>query len=148
MAGYQVTVQDAQLQRRIHAIAEGLADATPLMRMWSDVALASIARNFNEGGRPKWKRLADATIQRKGHDKPLIGRSGNLRKIVGQPEAQAVRIGTQPAARAYAAIHQFGGQAGRGHAVTIPARPYIVLQDADLVEMRESARDYLRRSAQ
>lgn len=31
----------------------------------------------------------------------------------------------------YAAIHQTGGKAGRGHKVTIPARPYLGLSDAD-----------------
>ena len=30
---------------------------------------------------------------------------------------------------AYAAIQQFGGQAGRGKKVTIPARPYLPLVD-------------------
>ena len=34
----------------------------------------------------------------------------------------SVEVGLDPV---YAAIHQFGGQAGRGHKVTIPARPYM-----------------------
>jgi len=36
--------------------------------------------------------------------------------------AQSVTIGSR---LKYAAIHQYGGQAGRGNKVTIPARPYI-----------------------
>ena len=34
-------------------------------------------------------------------------------------------------AKDYAAIHQFGGQAGRGRKVTIPARPYLGINDQD-----------------
>jgi phage virion morphogenesis protein len=36
---------------------------------------------------------------------------------------------------AYAAIHQLGGQAGKGKKTTIPARPYLVLTNGDLSEI-------------
>lgn len=39
-----------------------------------------------------------------------------------------VRVGTN---LVYGAIHQFGGQAGRGRKATIPARPYLGLSDGD-----------------
>jgi phage virion morphogenesis protein len=42
--------------------------------------------------------------------------------------------GTQPLV--YAAIHQFGGQAGRHHATTIPARPYIGLSPERVEKLR------------
>ncbi len=44
----------------------------------------------------------------------------------------------------YAAIHQFGGRAGRGHAAKIPARPFLVVQDDDLEEIKEIILDYLK----
>ena len=43
---------------------------------------------------------------------------------------EAVEVGSN---KVYAAIHQFGGKAGRGRAVEIPARPY--LPDDSTVDM-------------
>ena len=55
--------------------------------------------------------------------------SGALQKsITHRPSATQVQVGTN---RVYAAIHQFGGRAGRGKTVEIPARPYLGLSDAD-----------------
>ena len=34
--------------------------------------------------------------------------------------------------KAYAAIHHFGGDAGRNRSVTLPPRPYAVIQDEDI----------------
>lgn len=51
----------------------------------------------------------------------------------------SVAIGSN---RVYSAIHQFGGQAGRNHKTTIPARPYLGLSDDDveaILEMLEDA---------
>ena len=47
----------------------------------------------------------------------------------------------------YAAIHQFGGMAGRGRKVEIPARPYLPLTtDGDLQpEAREEVLDTILR---
>ena len=56
-----------------------------------------------------------------------------------------VQIGTNPAAHDYAAIQQFGGQAGRGRKVRIPARPFMLLQDEDVAEMTEQGRAYVQR---
>ena len=42
-----------------------------------------------------------------------------------------------------AAIHQLGGKAGRGHAVTIPARPFLGVTEQDTTYIGEKAQDYL-----
>lgn len=145
MAGYQLTVSFDGFLHHIAAIKAGLHDATPLMRVWGEIIDLSIAQNFEQGGRPKWQPLSAVTIALKGHARPLIGKTGNLARIVIQPGTQSVLVGTQPAARAYAAIQQFGGQAGRGQKVRIPARPYLLLQTGDVEEMAEEARFYLER---
>ncbi len=55
--------------------------------------------------------------------------SGALQKsITHRASPSQVQVGTS---RVYAAIHQFGGRAGRGKKVDIPARPYLGLSDAD-----------------
>lgn len=145
MAGTQIAIDDAQLRRRIAAIQAGLDDATPLMRVWGEIAQTSVAENFERGGRPKWPPLSPVTVALKGHNRPLIGKTGNLRRIAVRPERSRVVLGTHPSARDYAAIQQKGGDAGRNRRVRIPARPYLVLQDEDRAEMRETARRYLQR---
>lgn len=169
MAGVLVKIQDAVFQRRVAALQQGLTDASKLMKIWGEIAKTSIAENFEAGGRPQhWQPLAASTIQariggrkqlrklsaknqRRGRNpfaitflRPLWN-TGTLKQITVRPEQARVVIGSSPAARDYAAIHQFGGQAGRGKKVTIPARPYILLQAEDEAEMAREARRYLQR---
>ena len=109
--------------------------------------VASMMQNFRAGGRPsKWVPLSDATLEvlarsmlRKGRGKKAVAKALRGRAVlVGRGELWAsieyratkkgVTIGS---ALPYASIHQFGGQAGRGKKVHIPARPYAVVQDDD-----------------
>ena len=61
------------------------------------------------------------------------------------PEAHPDRaeIGTD---MIYAAIHQFGGLAGRGHVVEIPARPYLGVRDEDWPEIKDAVLAFLVKS--
>jgi len=47
-----------------------------------------------------------------------------------------------------AAIHHFGGETGRGHATTLPARPVIGVNPDDEGEISSIAQDHLRRALQ
>lgn len=145
MAGVTVKIDDKEFQRRIEALRRGVIDATPLMKLWGEIAHASIVYNFEVGGRPAWKKLSKVTVQLKGHDKILRGRTGNLARITVKPGSKSVLLGTSPASRAYAAIQNFGGQAGRGRKVKVPARPFMVLQPEDKTEMAAVAKRYLQR---
>jgi phage virion morphogenesis protein len=44
----------------------------------------------------------------------------------------------------YAAIHKFGGKAGRGKRVNIPARPYLQMTDEDMEEILNAVKKYLQ----
>lgn len=145
MSGVTVKIDDKEFQRRIASLRQGVGDATPLMRIWGEVAHASIQYNFEVGGRPAWKKLSPVTIQLKGHDRILRGRTGNLARITVKPGPASVQLGTSPASKGYAAIQNFGGKAGRNRKVTIPARPFMVLQTEDKTEMAAEARKYLQR---
>lgn len=89
------------------------------MQGWASQARALVAEDFAAGRSPAgapWR----ATI---AGNAPLKGRTGRL-------EATAVVMFTAHGLKVhiplrYAAIHQWGGKAGRGHAVTIPARPFL-----------------------
>jgi len=45
---------------------------------------------------------------------------------------------------AYALIHQFGGKAGKGRRVTIPARPYIGLSAQEKATLEQDVADWIR----
>lgn len=45
----------------------------------------------------------------------------------------------------YAAIHQFGGKAGRGRKTTIPARPFLKLTPEDESDIMEDIQAYFQR---
>lgn len=146
MPGLLIKIDDARLQAKLAKLQSGLAYAQPLMREWGEIAMESINYAFEVGGHPKrWKPLALATIKRKGHLRPLIGKSGNLARIAVQPQPLSVKVGPSPSAKAYAAIQHLGGKAGRGSKVTIPARPYLQVTGEDRQEMEQATRRYLRK---
>jgi len=118
------------------------------------------------GGGNRWTPLADATVlamiggKRKGYTKRGALRAKAARRIEGKKILQdtarlrgsiwpsvenktTLVIGTH--AVAYAAIHQFGGTAGRGKKTTIPARPYLVIQDEDIDDAIDIIRKHLMR---
>jgi phage virion morphogenesis protein len=80
----------------------------------------------------EWKRAFH------GHDRILKLR-GYLRDTLRyQATDVSVAIGSN---RVYSAIHQFGGQAGREHKTTIPARPYLGVSDDDVAAILEIIED-------
>lgn len=104
--------------------------------------LERFARERDPDGKP-WQPLADATkaLKRRAHRKYRRGRMAILQSqgflrgsIHVVADAESARVGPSPVA--YAAIHQFGGQAGRRRKVTIPARPYLGITDGDADALR------------
>lgn len=78
------------------------------------------------------KRVAGAKILR---------RDGRLfQSITHMVLGDRLLVGTNVA---YAAIHQLGGDAGRGRKVKIPARPYLGIDAADRAEILATVEDYL-----
>jgi phage virion morphogenesis protein len=63
----------------------------------------------------------------------ILTRDGHLGdSITAKSSSQYAEWGTN---RIYAAIHQFGGKAGRGRKVTIPARPYLGVNDENAADI-------------
>lgn len=97
-------------------------------------------------------RKKDGGLNKKGSTrlagkKPLIGESGDLRRqIVAVAGDSDLTLTSSPV---YAAIQQFGGKAGRGHKVVIPARPFLpirpdgTLYPAERAEVLKAIEDYL-----
>jgi phage virion morphogenesis protein len=152
-----LTIDDRELKILMNRLSRRMRDMSPVMSELGEIALSSIEKNFEVGGRysspdswrggsKKWKPLASATIKQREKEgkwpgQILVKSAGGLAPSISTYVTKdSVSVGTN---KVYAAIHQFGGRAGRGHKVTIPARPYIVIQDEDITEMKAAVTDYL-----
>jgi len=143
---------DAMLDRVQHAVG----DLTPLMASIKQELLAQTEANFAAQGRPAWPDLAEATKAQRETQRKWPGQilqvSGTLaRSVVTHSDERSAMVGVGDEVR-HAAIHQFGGQAGRGHKASIPARPYLPMIGGQLqpeaeAAMLEIGEDYLRRAA-
>ncbi|MBF0192098.1 MAG: phage virion morphogenesis protein [Magnetococcales bacterium] len=117
--------------------------SVPFLRI-AGVMEDAVAENFEQEGRPeRWTRLDDKTIEARrkqgvGGIKKLQDTGRLAASITSTHDALSATMGTNTI---YAAIHHFGGQAGRGRKVTIPARPFLQLADDD----REEVIDILAR---
>lgn len=74
--------------------------------------------------------------------------TGSLRDSIDYATTpDSVMVGSNPdkmgTNKVYAAIHQFGGKAGRGRKVTIPARPFVGISKEDMEEVQGTIADFL-----
>ena len=157
----------ADFDRYLNSISQRAGSLQPAFEIAGQVIATSVRKNFMEQGRPdKWQPLSEATKFNiiggsKGYKKSggmriaaarkiagrkiLIGRGmggGLMGSINNRPSPENVAVGTP---KIYGAIHQFGGKAGRGRKVTIPARPYLAIQDEDWPSIKDAFIRYLTR---
>lgn len=156
----EVDVNMKPFEEALKRLARSTRDLRPAMRDIGGLLEKETFDNFRAQGRPAWKPLSQVTIinrlmsrdknrKRKGVGSvfrkngemrararrmlegglAILQDSGDLRNSVQAyyPDPVSVIIGSD---KTYAAIHQFGGKAGRNRKVRIPARPYIPV-DAD-----------------
>lgn len=153
MAGVILKADFRNLDRRLRALGARFANPKEFLERIAEkllqVARRSFEREASPEGRP-WVRLTPAYAERKQR---LVGRrnilqfSGTLvrslhRGVQGNQFA-FVSTGQLP----YARIHQFGGQAGRGHWARIPARPYLGFPPAAQKEVAEDIEQLLEKTA-
>jgi phage virion morphogenesis protein len=124
----EILVDDAGLQAALARLSATLGDMTPIMQAVANELLSQTEINFAQQGRPAWSPLAQITIKERTRQGSWPGRILQISPAGLAPSIQTAagpdfaRIGSN---KPYAAIHQFGGQAGRNHKVRIPARPYL-----------------------
>lgn len=147
MASIGAVVRDSVLQNFDNM-------ASPEGVKWKDLAPATKLNRLRESKSKHFKRGKKATAANlsKFGKTAMAGRFEILRSKSGlynsigdeakggilRVENNSVTIGTRIP---YAAIHQFGGQAGRGRKVTIPARPYMGVSPAargDIIDLINS----------
>jgi phage virion morphogenesis protein len=157
---------DVALRENVSAglarLREGLTDMTPVFKELSGLLEATTVERFDTNvdpdgvpWKPSQRALGQTTPKKRGggqaneFGKTLV-ESGDLRSsITSDFDATSLTIGVEASfgAGVYAAIHQFGGQAGRNKSVTLPARAYLGLSDTDDVIILDTVADYLEKLA-
>jgi phage virion morphogenesis protein len=113
------TVKAGRTHQAMAEIGEALASST-------------IAR-FDAGAGPDGTPWEPSQRAERESGKTLVD-TGRLRGSIGyEASPSQVSVGSN---LVYSRIHQLGGKAGRGRAVTLPARPYIGISEEDLQEAR------------
>ncbi len=150
-----IEVNSKSIQDYLNQAQRKLGDLAPLMKTISETMHTAVQRNFQtEGARlpgGKWQELADSTKK----ERAKIGKwPGSIlqvnRNLLGgispdHDSATAVVGSNMPFKKGYAAIHHFGGKAGRGKGFTMPARPFFELTDDDIGDAERDAIDYLEK---
>ncbi len=152
MTGVTLTIDidDAELQAEMKRKLAKLDNLAPFHKNVGEHMMLSVEERFETETAPDgaaWAQHAPATrtarlkkygnapltiLRAEGH---LAG-SFNYRADAGQ-----VQIGSPIV---YAAIHHFGGQAGRNRKVTIPARPILGLSPFDREAIHAMAEKFLK----
>jgi len=139
----KVKLDTRAVDKMLEQVETLTGNLAPLMVSIKQELLAQTEANFEAGGRPRWPALAASTIAQREKRRKWPGQilqvSGTLaRSIVTESDERTAMVGVGAEVR-HAAIHQFGGQAGRNRNVTIPARPYLPLINARLQPEAEAA---------
>ena len=132
----EIEINNAQqIASILNKLASAAQDRAPLMRSIAGTMESAVLQNFDVGGRPKWLGLK----YRQGT--PLVDTENLMNSITSYYDNNVAEVGTN---EPYAAIHQFGGKAGRGRKVDIPARPFLVLTPQDEDDILEDVQAYFR----
>ena len=122
------------VQNQIERLSRGMSDNRYLlMRRLAGTMRYAVAQNFKQGGRPEWLAL-------KYRSGIPLNDTGALRQSIDElSDNDTALVGTN---MVYAAIHQFGGWAGRNRKVYIPARPFLQLTNEDKQDLLDDVQDY------
>ncbi|MDP8079523.1 phage virion morphogenesis protein [Phocoenobacter skyensis] len=122
--------------KTLNNIAQKTEQRTELMTTIADTMQKAVLDNFEAEGRPKWLGIK----HRKGQ---ILNDTGNLKNSIEKfADNDSATVGTIVE---YAAIHQFGGMAGRNKKVKIPARPFVSLVEQDRNDIIEDIQQYYKK---
>ncbi len=169
-----INIDATGLHEKIKTLEKRVDNTAPVFAQIAEVMKSSVDKNFMVqgrysepdswmGGSSKWEPLSVWTMFNKIGGKKGFKKSGSLRakakrtiasnQILQQSGQLASSI--QPFSsngiaevstnKIYAAIHNFGGMAGRGKKIKIPARPFMVLQAEDIQDSISLIESYLTR---
>ena len=125
-----VEIDGATLNAALSRVAAVLADPSTAMDQIGRYLVASTLRRFERERAPDgspWLKSARALAE----GGQTLTDTGRLRGSIAHTVTdggRAVEVGSNVI---YAAIHQFGGRAGRGRKAKLPARPYLGIDERD-----------------
>jgi phage virion morphogenesis protein len=124
-------------QRYERRLLEGWARGeTPDGTPWQPLSAITLQLQLHKGKGFKKTGYLTAAGRKYLQSKSLLVQSGRMRKRLHyQADATAMTIGISGIP--YAAIHQFGGMAGRGRKVKIPARPWLAVNSGTSLALAE-----------
>jgi len=151
-----VKIEDREVLALLDRIQQRAGNLTPAMKIVGKTIRDSVRENFRAGGRPeRWKSSQRAIIEGK---KTLIDTKRLMNSITYMAHKDRAEVGTNVV---YAAIQQFGGTVKarkskylkfkigsrwvQKREVSIPARPFMMIQDEDWREIKETLLDYIAR---
>jgi len=128
------------IKDRFNSLILRLGDLTPAMDEIGSMLITSTLDRFEKGRAPDGTAWEPSRRAIEEDGQTLID-SGRLRaSITSKAGRREVEVGTNVI---YAAIHQLGGNAGRGRKTRLPARPYLGLSSDDEKEIDAILGDYL-----
>lgn len=150
VAGVSLTVKvNDTVTPGLAELARRLRNFNPALDEIGSSLVTSTQMRFEAESGPdgrKWKGLAESKARRgrtrRGGTARILRDQGDLYDSLTHKVQPSVAT-TVGVTRVYGRIHQLGGQAGRGHKVTIPARPYLGLSDDDRAEINKILRKHL-----
>ncbi len=146
---YEIEIKDRQLRKMLVKKLAKLGDLSGFHADVGEHLLNTTKDRFDSETAPdgsKWPSLSPVTIasrlKREGNAGiTKLRESGRLIGSINyRASAEDTRIGSPVI---YAAIHNFGGEAGRGHAIEIPQRQYIGVSPEDEQVIFDMAEDWL-----
>lgn len=131
----EIKIDNKEVEKALLEIAQKTSNLRPLMKNIAGIMADSTEENFKVEGRPKWKDLSEKTKtarKKTGHyPGQILQVSGQLAlSVTTQYDDTSAVIGSN---KVYAAIHQLGGQAGKNKKTTIPERPYLIIDESEIV---------------
>lgn len=124
---FEIKIDGKDAVSALNRLAAAEHNMSTVMRAIATELHSQTEANFAAEGRPKWPSLSVSTLkaaQAKGRSPArMLQDSGQLAaSITTSSGAKHASIGSN---KVYAAIHQFGGMAGKGKKIAIPARPFL-----------------------
>lgn len=145
-----IEINDGDVLAALHALQAKARDPSPALSAIGELLMESTKQRFQAGQAPDgtpWAPNSPRTLkEKKGPPKPLIS-TGILADTIHWQlidGGQGVMVGSNRYAAIILAALQFGtDQAGRGHKVVIPARPYLGLSVGDRAAVIQVLQRYL-----
>ncbi|MEP0004423.1 MAG: phage virion morphogenesis protein [Balneola sp.] len=146
MSASEIKVDLGTTLTRFTNMVTNLEDTDELTSEISEIILSDIGQHFEDEVGPNdepWLELAPATIEDREKENKwpgkILQRQGRGSGLLGSLQEYSTKTEAGVSTnKVYAAIHHFGGQAGRGKKVTIPARPWAYLSSEATEEIKDA----------